>query len=490
MKKYAILLIIFISITALCNEQQLIFSSFLGGDGEEGDYNWLKNFTVDESGTAAFAIHTMSQNFPVTKNAFDNSFNGGNSWGNEDIMLIKFNIEKNELIYSSYFGGQQGPDFVSELLSENGDMYIVGNTGSSDFPVSENCFDSSFNGPNFRHADGYLSKINSERMEYSTYIGSGGNEGMTDILINPRGEVIVVGSIEKPEDIPIDHNLSAEGEKNQPGVCILRFSPDLKTLLSTTFFGPGEANDAVIDDNGNIYIVGITSSDNFPVTDNAFCREYNGGKRDIFIAKISSAGDKIIFASYIGGSDDESYPGICLNQNNNIIIYGRTHSPDFKISENAIDRSFDGVSELFLTRISNDGSELLRSTFLGGEQNEKEFPGNITCSSNDDIIVCGSTDAKDHPTTLNAISSEIEGKHDLYITVFDPELERIKYSTFLGGRLEDRDPAIATDTNGNIIGICCTNSPDFPTTKDAYNERKNGGRDIALFKIVYLEKGK
>jgi hypothetical protein len=469
---------------------QLIYSTYLGGSGNDGENNWLTDFSFDDYGIVCFAVDTYSSDFPVTDNAYDKSYNGGHTeWGEEDNMLVKFNIEQNELVYASYFGGSSGPEFISQVVLHNNSLFLAGNTGSSDFPISVDAYDPDFNGPVFRHADIFFSRFDSDELTYSTYIGTSGNEFFSNILINNNDEIIIVGQLKEWDEFEFTNQFSNEKLNDLPNLCVFKFNPKGDSLLISSLFGPCYSITAVIDDEGYIYIAGSTSSAEFPVTNDAYDIDYNGGnkssKGDFFVMKLSSQLDEIIFSTYLGGSDDEYYPKICLDQNKNIIIYGATESNDFLISENAVDKSFDGTSELIIAKLSKDGKHLFYSSFIGGNQKTAngEFVGNIISSTKGDIYICGKTDADDHPITQNAISATNNGGTDIFITVFDSTLADIQYSTYIGGSTNEMNPAIALDEDGNIICVGATNSSDFPTTQGAFAENKNGESDIVLFKL-------
>ncbi|MGE5360464.1 MAG: hypothetical protein ACM3NQ_15720 [Bacteroidales bacterium] len=97
--------------------------------------------------------------------------------------------------------------------------------------------------------------------------------------------------------------------------------------------------------------------------------------------------------------------------------------------------------------------------------------------------MCGYTDAADFPITSNAIQSQIAGATDMFISVFDASLSRLKFSTFFGGS-GNEGASIAVDGAGNVIGVGSTGPPDFPTTPGAYSRTMKGKADIVIFKIL------
>jgi len=489
---------LFILLTLTCYPQKIVYSTFLGGSKEDGYSSWLKNFTVDEEGTIYFAMCTNSTNFPVTDDAYDKTYNRGNAdWGDEDLVLVQFNTVQNKLKYASYFGGSNGPEFVSQVLFKDNNMFLVGNTGSSNFPVSNNAFDKTFNGPVFRHADGFLSRFNATNFSYSTYIGTSGNDGIAKILFNAKGEMLVLATLENWNEFPVTNQYSTEkiginnNEKQAVGnACILRFNANGDTLLSTTVLFPTWGVDFTLDNEGYIYVAGATLSKNIQATPNAYDTSYNGGSNscvggDIFVTKLSPSCDKIIFSTYIGGTNDEIGPKICIDNSKNIIISGITYSSDFPLTNNAFDKTFDGTYEPFFVKLSNDGKQIKYSSLFGKiEKSDKpESIINIYETKNGEFLMCGYTSAVDFPVTTNAMFSKNAGGEDITISIFDSTFATMKYSSYIGGTGDDRG-TMELDNDGNIVLVGSTTNSSFPVTNGCYDASYNGGEfDLFIMKL-------
>lgn len=464
----------------------LEYSTYLGSSGEDGTNNWLKHFSLDQSGNIYFATSTYATDFPLTNNAYDKTYNGGSDWGKEDLVIVEFNIEENALKYASYFGGKTGPEFISQVVHKGNSLYLAGNTGSSDFPHTNNAYDSTFNGPEFRHSDAYITRFDDNKLAYSTYLGTSGTDWAQNIFINDKKEITIVGLFKEFNELPNVHSFMEDEEGRQGYVGVIRLNAKGDSILSSTKLAPTWYLDACTDEEGNIYIAASTPSKNAPTTPDAYDTSFNGGDKkyggDILITKLNPSGDKILFSTFLGGSDNEKFPSICLDAENNILVYGSTKSADFPLTDDAIDKSFDGKSELFLAKLSNDGKQLLYSSYLGGNEERGEANTNITVSKNGDVYLCGATDAADYPITENALQSTIKGASDIFISVFDPSLTKLKFSTFLGGS-KSESATIKVDDDGNIIGVGFTSSTDFITTEEAYSTVLKGKTDVIIFKI-------
>ena len=104
----AITSILLLFCTSRSINPQLVYSTYLGSSGADGANNWLKHFSIDQSGSVYFAKSADTTDFPVTNQAYDKTYNGGSHWGKEDLVIVEFNIDQNALKYASYFGGKNG----------------------------------------------------------------------------------------------------------------------------------------------------------------------------------------------------------------------------------------------------------------------------------------------------------------------------------------------------------------------------------------------
>lgn len=469
----------------------LAYSTFLGGSGADGANDWLRYFSLDGAGTISFASSTDSSDFPVTANAFDKTYGGGNEeMGKEDGVIVHFDIAQNALKYASYFGGAKGPDFVAQVLQKNGRTYLAGNTGSPDFPVTTGVYDTTFNGPEFRHADGYVTRFDGDNLAYSTFIGTSGFDWIQKLFVTDNGEMIAVGVFKEWNELHATstHVFSQEKLEGQPNACVVRFSPRGDSILSLTVLGPTWYIDAARDSKGFIYVTGSTPSQRFPTSAEAHDTTFNGGSGgpgsgDIFVTKLTPGGDRIVFSTYLGGSGNENFPQIALDSSDDVLVYGNTTSRDWPVTPDALDKVFAGKKEGFLAKLSPDGRRLVYSSYIGGDEKLGEGFGSIRVGPNGDVYVCGYTDAQDFAVTANAIQSRIAGATDMFVSVFDRGLTTRKFSTFLGGS-GNEGASIAVDGAGDIVGVGSSSSADFPMTPGAYSRTLNGKSDLVIFKIA------
>jgi len=241
------------------------------------------------------------------------------------------------LIYSTYLGGSSWEEFREIAIDGSGNAYITGNTYSSDFPTTPGAYDTSYNGGSW---DAFITKINSAGTDllYSTYLGGSNDD-----------------------------------------------------------WGGGIA----VDGYGNAYITGMTDSGDFPTTPNAYDTTHNG-YTDAFITKIDSTGTNLIYSTYLGGSNSNDWGfEIAIDGSGNAYITGYTYSSDFPTTPSAYDTSYNGgYGDAFITKINSTGTNLIYSTYLGG--NDSDWGLGLAIDENGAVYVTGWAGSSDFPTTLGA----------------------------------------------------------------------------------------
>ncbi|MEP6737240.1 MAG: gliding motility-associated C-terminal domain-containing protein [Chryseolinea sp.] len=290
-------------------------------------------------------------------------------------------------------------------------------------------------------------------------------------------------------------------------------------LIFSTYSGSTADNwgsTATPGEHGNLYSGGVTNQTQtngggkFPATNGAFQTNY-GGLYDVAILKYDSAGTKLLYASYLGGSDNESAHSLVVNNDGDLLVLGTTSSANFPTSTSAYDRSYNGGvavnnelvgspesvinydfgSDIFVALISEDGSKLKSSTFLGGSQNDglnfltgpltrnygDQMRGDIIADALNNVYISTVTSSSDFPIVGGLGPSYNGGSTDALIVKLNADLSGILWSTFLGGSLSDASYTIQFDKSGDIFVAGGTNSPNFPTTSGSYQPLLAGGTD-------------
>jgi hypothetical protein len=232
---------------------------------------------------------TRSSNFPTTSGAFDPTHNGGAFDTLFDAFATKLNAAGSRLIYSTFLGGRD-IDFGDGLAIDGaGNAYVSGGTLSSNFPTTSGAFDRTRAG-----SDAFVTKLNAagSRLVYSTFVGGGAGEGAAAIAVDGANRPWVTGgtsSVNFPTTTGgFDRSLDGPSD-----VFVTRLNATGSRLLFSTFLGGGRSEngrDLALDTAGNAYVTGTTFSANFPTTQSAFDRVFNGDPAifwgDSFVTKL------------------------------------------------------------------------------------------------------------------------------------------------------------------------------------------------------------
>jgi hypothetical protein len=316
---------------------------------------------------------------------------------------------------------------------------------------------------------------------YSTFLGGSENELARAVALDDSGAAVVCGETES-KNFPTKPGAYDRTFNGDEDAFVTKFDPAGSTLLYSTFLGGKKGDYAyalALDAAGNAVVTGATESSDFPTTHGAFDTKFNGGKNDVFVAKLDATGSALIYSTFLGGSDDggaedEQALALALDDRGDAFVSGYTYSADFPTTPGAYDRTLDGEYDSFVSKLDPTGSTLLYSTFLGGS-NERDYVYGIGVDREGAAVVGGYTDAADFPTTPGAFDTRFSGASDAFVTKLDPAGRTLLYSTFLGGSADDAILALALDESGAAVIGGFTNSDDFPTTKGAYDRTHGEG---------------
>jgi hypothetical protein len=210
---------------------------------------------------------------------------------------------------------------------------------------------------------------------------------------------------------------------------------------------------------GNIYLFGDTYSNNYPII-NGYQQNITA-QNDFFITKLTPDGKNIIFSTYLGGSGNEYSTNITVDNNLNIYITGYTTSANYPIV-NGFQNTKGPYQDLVITKLNPSGSDVLYSSFLGGNDNER--PYGMTLDSDNNVYLHGYTWSTNFPIK-NAYQSTNAGGYDVFLTKFDTTKsgnDSLIFSTYFGGDWLERgfDIKVTTDS---IYLAGKTGSSNLPT---------------------------
>jgi hypothetical protein len=369
----------------------MIYSTFLGGKGDD----FGQGIAVDADGNAYVTGNTSSPNFP-TSHPIQNTYSGA-----FDVFITKLSADGSQNLFSTYVGGRGFESAVGIAIDGQRNIYVAGNTTSMDFP-SINALQPLIAGMQ----DAFVTKISADGTTtmFSTYLGGTGLDQAEGMGLDGNANVYVAGttfSTDFPTENPMQARLASEFA-GVPDGFVTKISADGSTKIYSTYLG-GSDDDRIhalaVDASGNAYVTGQTSSINFPTT-NPFQRT-NGGNGDAFITKISPDGSARVFSTFLGGSGIEEGDAIAVDANENVYVAGITNSISFPIANAIQSSNAGGANDVFVTKISPDGSTKLYSTYLGGTLDDRAT--SITADANGNAYVVGTTTSTDFPIVVPAI---------------------------------------------------------------------------------------
>ncbi len=387
---------------------KLISATYLGGKAE--DIIW--SMSSDSTGNIYVAGYTWSPDFPVTKGAYDKSFNAGYT----DAFIAKLNNSLTELLSSTYFGGSDEDYGYSLAIGHDGTAYIAGRTLSSDFPITTNAYDASKG----NYGDVFIARLSGDLKEIlaSTYLGGNYDDSARSLLIDYGGNVYVAGRTGSP-DFPITPGTFDDSYNDGGDGFVSRLKGDLSGLLGSTFLG-GSSDDFIwamgLDSMGNLYLTGKTSSIDFLKTTNAYDTIYNGGDRDAFVTLVSGDLTNMLASTFLGGAANDWGYVIAIDLAGNVYVTGETSSHDYPTTSNANNMFYNGGErDAFISVLDGTLNRLFVSSFFGGD--EYDYISTMTIDSDGNIYAAGYTNSPDFPVTKGAYDTTYNG-NDAFVLKF------------------------------------------------------------------------
>ncbi|MCG9910246.1 MAG: gliding motility-associated C-terminal domain-containing protein [Flavobacteriales bacterium] len=341
----------------------------------------------------------------------------------------------------------------------------------------------------------------------TTYLNVLKEEKPVAFQVNSRGDTVFV----RCEYVVIGDVVSYHFPEGYNKAADLIIDP---TLIFSTYSGSFADNfgfTATYDSKGFLYSGGNVFAAGYNVTPGAFQMTYGAGNIDCAITKYDTTGTFMIWSTYLGGSGSEMPHSMVVNKLNQLFVYGTTGSLNFPTTPNAYDQSYNGGtsltstgvgytdangSDIFISKFSVDGTQLLASTYLGGSGNDglnlgpvlnhnyaDLSRGEIDIDNSNAIYLASSTASSNFPTTAGAPQPNFGGGgFDGVVLKMDNSLTTLIWSTFLGGTNNDAVYSLAIDKANSIIVCGGSNSTDFPVTGSTFNT-PNGNVDAFITKI-------
>jgi len=466
-------------------------SYFYGGGESQSQWTWtwtwVRDVDVDEK-NYVYITGMTTDKFPTDPGWYDTSFNG-----NYDGFICKMKFDGTDIEWFSYIGGANNDFMVSITVTEAGEVFAIGTSSSTDFPITSNAYDkkNKNTSSSWWYGGTYvLLSLNTQgtTLKYSTFLNTGTTSNNYyyswwlynyPIEVNEKGEVFValnyqVGSL----TLPVKSYLLPQGFytgstfANSASI-ILKMNADGSDILNSTLFG-GAGNDAIfglyLNDTGLLYIGSSTTSANIPATKGVpgFGTLPVGGG-DGHIAIMDTGFTKFTVSKYIGGKGDDKIVAL-YGSDDGIYMLLETTSSDILGYPNTAGGGIDAA----VIKIRPDGIKAIWGTFLGGSN--REIPKGITANIREEVILVGQSYSNNYPVTYDAFKKQAGSNWNWAYNGFLTKLNydgNIIYSTYIGGSGVDFLMGVTTKRIGCVTHIVVggyTTSTDFHVTKGAWRD--------------------
>ena len=519
---------------ALIIDPTLVYSVFFGGSSRDQ----ARGIGLDAAGNVYVAGGTTSGDLPTSKSSYQPAYAGTSLDDLGDAFVAKFN-SAGVPTYVTYLGGSGDDAATSLAVDPAGNVYVVGETTSQNFPklnAAQPAYGGSGGNNFFNGGDAFAAKLNaSGGLVYSTYLGGAMDDGATAIAVDSTGAAYIVGATLSRSFFP-----SAPGYQKQFGgtagqfinpngyvtfnlgdAFIVKLDPTGSQVLGATYLGGSldeSAAAVTLDSSNNVWVSGCTNSSNFPTQhpyQGAFAGMSPGTLQpfmncgDGFLSELSPDLKTLLYSTYFGGNGDDAISAIQVDAAGTVYMTGITVSTNFPTkspisgqstyhgpttrAESAI-----GVSgDAFVAHLNPSTNQLIFSTYLGGSSND--VGSAIALDSTGAVYVAGMTNSTDFPLQ-GALQSKMAGSGgtnfvggDAFVAKLDPTGAQLLFSTYLGGAGADGAMGLLVDPAGNVVVMGSTGSSDFPVVATSQTASKptfsGGSADAFIAKISGLNSG-
>jgi hypothetical protein len=475
------------------------FSTYLAGSVQDTG----NAITMDSAGNIYVAGSTASPDFPVTSGAFQTTSRltiPQPGYGIAPLAFVTKLSPDGSLVYSTFLGGSATAVAQAIAVDSASNAYLTGYTLGQGFPVTPGAVQGSCPGANDTYTTcrgGFVTKLNASgsALVYSTYLGgdptstnsSSQDQGL-GIGVDAAGDAFVGGSAVSsnfpttpgafqttavpipPDSILLDKNHGFLTELNPTGTAFV-----FSTYIGGT--SSDQVNGVAVDNSGNVYVAGQTTSIDFPTTSGAFQPGPFG--HDAFVAKFNHSG-AVVYSTYFGGTGTYNYytnytraTAIAVDSTGAAYFTGNPGN-GIAVTPNAYQTatSESGASGyLFAAKLHPAGCSLLYSTYVGSSVQAfgSWSPGAITLDASNHLYLAGGAslfNVAPAPPQVNGLEPPIadyEGNtFPGFVAELDPTLSHLLFSSFLGGTGDSGVAGIAVDSAGDMYVAGTTTARDFP----------------------------
>jgi hypothetical protein len=401
----------------------VVYATYCGGRNPRSIYESPPTrpqmMTVRSNGSLLITGDTVVDDLPVTPDAVRSAYDA-----DTDGFILALSPDGGEVEYCSYFGGAYWDGHTCHHLTTDGELYLVGSSGSGNLPTTPGAFQESMRGLE----DIYIAKLDASfsTIVFCTYFGGSKSEEL------------------------------------------------------------GALRPFAVDGDGNLHLTGKTDSTDLQTTPDAFCRTVASVNQDTFVLKMDKNASRVIYCTYLGGQGRDWPYLLSVRPDGSMAVVGYTFSSDFPVTADCLDDELSGTIDCFLSVLDIDAPRLAFSTYLGGDG--KDTPVSGTYDRATDVFhLAGYTTSTDLATTPGCYDPDFRGSvSDLFVMSVDLGARSLAYCTYLGEAAADRlfGPGMLVEDEGSLLLVASTFSASFPTTSKALDRSYNGGSTDGVLLVL------
>ncbi|MBN1672561.1 MAG: SBBP repeat-containing protein [Kiritimatiellae bacterium] len=404
--------------------------------------------------------------------------------------------ERYDLSFSTYLGGSNWEHARDVCADAAGNVYVVGGTASTNFPTTPGAFQRTLAdgaAPAFGPCDAFIAKFGpTGNLIWATYLGGPEYDRAYAVEVDAQGYVYVAGR--SGHGLPVKNAFQPtfdgvwNGSYGWQNAFVAKLKPDGSDLVWASYIGVNTlCRDLAIDADGDVYVpCGRWNTTNTPPAawfTNAFQKVPNAGQ-EAGAYKIKGDGSGVVWATWLGGSgDDSSAMSIRVDAAENVYLGLTTFSDDIPTTPGAHDRSYNGAGDFYVAKLNAQGSALVYATYIGGASGPEWISThNLAVDAAGNAYVAVPCHA-DWPTTAGAFQTAYGGGGtDWGVAKLSPT-GALLASTLIGGNGNENPDGLYVDAAGNVYISGETTSTDFPMVSGAIQNTLRGQTDAVAVRL-------
>ncbi|HYC78907.1 MAG TPA: SBBP repeat-containing protein [Planctomycetota bacterium] len=242
-----------------------------------------------------------------------------------------------------------------------------------------------------------------------------------------------------------------------------------------------EAHGVATDAAGASFITGRTASTDYPKTPGCY-DSVKSGAYEAYVTKMAPDGVTLVYSTYLGSGGSDLGAQIAVASDGKAIVTGWLGGSGFPTTAGAYDTSYNGFSDVFVTKLNQDGNGLVFSTFVGGANEDR--PNGLALDPAGNVVVAGQTMSTNYPTVAGAADTTHNGGWDGFVFKLAAAGNALLMSSYLGGSLSDWAMSCSVAPDGAPVVVGATMSSTFPVTAGAFDGTPNGGFDAFVCRFA------